>query len=678
MRHHPSRRITPWVDRLLDLMATRLAMVGSLCGLLVFGWYSFGLVLEGETSVRDVQASLDGPAVRGNAVAITDIYRLQNVLAQGFSDEGLDAASQQDFVQALDILFVRVEHFRNSLDSYPSHPSGSRALTAMNAIIALSDAALADNFSDPGAFLEALDSETGVAISALTHYMNVRNSDHLSAADGALRALNHLTRFQLMLLVAMAAFTIGIMGLLRREVVNRRLKAVAEERALFLAYYDSLTGLPNRTQFTTDLTDFLAERALSDLGPSALIFIDLDDFKDFNDVYGYLAGDQLLRQMAESFQDLVTRETGLAARVSGDEFALLLPFRDNRDLARQLRQVSQLCQPRIQLDASLATTTCSIGVATSDQVARTMPASARNMRQSADFAQALAKTTPGRGQIVQFNDDLAARMRQKRIRLEALADALTDGDIEVWFQPKVSLQTGRLEGFEALARWRFEGTMVPPHEFVTLAEENGLISRLDIYMLRNSILHLAEWNRRTGRGDHVSVNFSAQHLFMTSVAREISEVLIVSGLPPHLLTVELTETVEISDWSLVGSRLQEIVDLGCRLSVDDFGSGYSSLGYLRNIPAQELKIDRSLVQDIGTSSQARSILTAVVEIADTLGFQTVAEGIETVDQAMIALDLGCDIGQGYYFSRPTPVQELPDPQVLAAKCAPLYDTAREA
>lgn len=678
MAHPPKRTAKSWTDRLLDFLATRLAVAGSLAGLALFAWYSFGLVTEGESSIRTAQARLQGPTVRGNAMAITDISRLRNSLASHLGQDGLTPEGQQVFETALDFLFVRTEYFRSSLTADIAHPSGEHALAAMENIIALSDAALANDFADSGNYIAALDEEIETAMAMLTHYMNVRNTQQLNAVNGSLDALERLTGFQVLLMAAMGAFSIGILGLLRREVLNRRLRAEAEERALFLAFYDSLTGLPNRSQFTDDLTEAMGQSNRPKGPPSILIFIDIDDFKDFNDVYGYLAGDQLLCQMAEGFKSLVALHNGLAARVAGDEFALLLPYADNRDLTNILQEVGRVCQPSVELAGTQAVATCSIGVATTDKVALSLDICARNMRQAADFAQSVAKSRIGRGEIVSFDEDLAVRMNQKKIRSAALCDALECDGIDVWFQPKVSLDGFTLTGFEALARWNFEGTMIPPSEFIALAEENGLISRLDLYMLRNSVAHLADWNRRTGRSDQVSVNFSAQHISMTSVASEIAEVLGATGVPPQLLTIELTETVEVSDWSLVGARLQEIIDLGCHLSVDDFGSGYSSLGYLRNIPAHELKIDRSLVQDIESSPQARSILSAVVEIADTMGFETVIEGIETEGQARIAVELGCDLGQGYLFSRPVPICDLPDPRSIPARFTALNATARRA
>lgn len=675
----PSKRIAQsWTDRLLDVLATRLAVAVAIAGFAVFAWYSLGLVSEGEASIRDAQVQLQGPTVRGNAMAITDISRLRNALATHLTEDGLAPEGRQTFEIALDSLFVRTDYFRTSLQYDYAHPTGEHALAAMENIINLSDAALANDFADGATYMASLDEQIETSMAMLTHYMNLRNTQQLSSVNGSLHALDRLTEFQILLLVGMSVFSVGVMGLLRREVLNRRLRAEAEERALFLAFYDSLTGLPNRCQFTDDLTEAITISGRPKGPSNILVFIDIDDFKDFNDVYGYLAGDQLLCQLAQGLSSLVALHGGLAARVAGDEFALLVPYANDRDLTNILREVHRVCQPSIELPGTQAVATCSIGAATTDKVAETQQISARNMRQAADFAQSVAKSRIGRGEIVPFDDDLAIRMKQKKIRSAALSEALECDGIDIWFQPKVSLDGFILTGFEALARWNFEGSMIPPSEFVTLAEENGLISRLDRYMLRNSVTHLAEWNQRTGRNDQVSVNFSAQHLSMTSVASDIAEVLGATGVPPHLLTIELTETVEVSDWSLVGARLQEIIDLGCHLSVDDFGSGYSSLSYLRNIPAHELKIDRSLVQDIETSLQARSILSAVVEIADTMGFETVIEGIETEGQARIAVELGCDLGQGYLFCRPVPICDLPDPHSIPARFAPLSEMARRA
>ena len=260
----------------------------------------------------------------------------------------------------------------------------------------------------------------------------------------------------------------------------------------------------------------------------------------------------------------------------------------------------------------------------------------------------------------QFDDEMARRMSQRRARLDALEQAILNENLEVWLQPKIVLSTGAHVGFEALVRWRHDGDLIMPMEFISLAEESGLIIEIDRFMLRAATRAVAEWNARHGKDVSVSINLSGRHISSPDLEAHVASAIAMSGLRPDQVTLELTESVEVRDWGAVSKKLDRLRALGCRLSLDDFGTGYSSLGYLRQMPADELKLDKSFVTDLETSAAAREIVASVVDIARTLDLGVVVEGIENLAQARIAEDLGCTVAQGYLFGRPAP----------AARCAP--------
>jgi EAL domain-containing protein (putative c-di-GMP-specific phosphodiesterase class I) len=290
-------------------------------------------------------------------------------------------------------------------------------------------------------------------------------------------------------------------------------------------------------------------------------------------------------------------------------------------------------------------------------VARHLGPGAEAMTRAADFALYAAKAAPGRGNQRLFDAALAAEIAERGARLTALERAVAEGALEVWLQPKVRLATGATTGFEALVRWRRGGEVVPPAEFVSLAEESGLIVDIDLFVLQAATRRVAERNRAQGARLGLSVNLSTQHMASRRIVDEVARALDASGLPPDLLTLELTESMAVRDWVHVLETVDRLKALGCRISLDDFGTGYSSLGYLRRLPADELKLDKSFVAELDRSDQARWIVDGVVDIARSLRMRVVIEGIETPAQAEIAADLGCEIGQGFLFGRPRPAEE---------------------
>ena len=255
--------------------------------------------------------------------------------------------------------------------------------------------------------------------------------------------------------------------------------------------------------------------------------------------------------------------------------------------------------------------------------------------------------------------------------LDELPKAIEGGDLDVFLQPKVDLRTRAPYGFEALVRWRRNGQLIPPVEFIEVAEEGGHIKALDLSMIASASRLVADWNRRHGSEFSLSVNISALHLLDDRDTEAVIEAIEALTLPRALLTIEITETVELADWRRVSHAIERLRQTGCRISIDDFGTGYSSLAYLRAIPADELKIDKSLVSEIETSAESQFILDAVIDLARSLDMTVIVEGIERESQIDILRDLGCQRGQGFLYGRPQPALEALRDATMGApdKCA---------
>lgn len=649
------------LDLFLDLMSSRWASGLAMILVVLVSFASYGFVRKGEVSAQQAQALFDGPTVRQTAHAVSDIYRLRIALENAVAQGGFSPETRADFLLALDYLYVRADNYARSLGRVPTRADSAKALQAINDIVVLSDTAAASGFPDVDQLAEQVDGAGGAAQSALMQYMNALHVEQQDALNGTVVSLAGLTRLHSMFLALMLVFAVGILTLLRREVLNRHKRSEAEARVSFLAYHDELTGLGNRARFSQEAGAFFTTPDDGKGYSGALAYIDIDEFKEINDVFGHPVGDAVLCQVADRIRMVSEKHDALAVRIAGDEFAVLLKSglpKDMRAFGTEL--LAAVAEP-VSVHGNVIVPELSIGIASAGEVAKTSDVSLDSMSRSADYALYAAKRIVGRSNLQLFDEALSRQLTLRRARLKALEEALINEELDVWLQPQINLETLELAGFEALARWTHDGEMVRPDEFIALAEESGLIVTLDSYMLRCATRAMAEWNDRHGVQIPVSVNISAVHLGSRRLLGTISEALRGAGLPPQLLTVELTETVEVSDWGPVVEKLVSIRDLGCRLSIDDFGSGYSSLGYLRKMPAHELKIDRSLVIGIESSSEGRSIVSSVVDIAHSLNFTTVIEGIETVEQALIARKLGCTTAQGYLFCRPMPYRELPGP-----------------
>jgi len=425
-------------------------------------------------------------------------------------------------------------------------------------------------------------------------------------------------------------------------------RKMIEEQLVSLANFDPLTNLANRAYFHDALTRAVA-RAKRSHSQLALLFIDLDHFKHINDSLGHDAGDLLLQKIGERVGQSI-RSGDLAARIGGDEFAVILhDLNSNTDTLQVAEKISASINVSIDLQGSSINTTSSIGIAIFDDKRM----GADDLVKAADTAMYAAKHE-GRNNYQFFNAEMQRKAEEKTRLQLALQQAIANGELTVHYQPKVSLHLNRMVGLEALVRWTdAEGVNIPPDRFIPIAEESGLIHELGAWVFRHVCQQLTEWQELPEFADLVvSINVSAQQLKAGDFHQFVDCTLTDYQLPAASIELELTETTVMGDPDVAIRELQAISELGVQISIDDFGTGYSSLSYLNLFPIDTLKIDKCFVQDIGDNNYGEEIIKLVVAIAKTMDVEVIAEGVETDQQLAFLSNIGCQLVQGYYFSKP--------------------------
>jgi diguanylate cyclase (GGDEF)-like protein len=428
--------------------------------------------------------------------------------------------------------------------------------------------------------------------------------------------------------------------------------APASGELAWLVAHDLLTGLPNRQAMLRAIQGSVNSWR-ADGTPALVACINVDRFKRFNETLGHRAGDDILVGLATSLQSLL-REGDMLARAGSDEFLVLLHARGEQpEPERALDRIMAASNRAVPTPEGEIALTCSIGTTLLPQDGDDADALLNNAVTAMRHAKA-----QGRGAIVRFTPDLRTE-HGRRLTLEShLRRAIAQDELFLQYQPKVDLRSGGLAGFEALVRWRHpEYGVIPPNEFIPIAEESGMIVPIGEWVLRSAVAQLAAWRADGLPPAPVAVNLSARQFLQSDVIAMVDEQLRESGLEPALLELELTESVSMADPERSVVVMRGLGDIGVMLSIDDFGTGYSSFGYLRRLPLDKLKIDKSFVQDMAHSAESSAIVQAIVAMAHRLQLAVIAEGVETADQVAALRQADCDQIQGYYYSRPLAVED---------------------
>jgi diguanylate cyclase (GGDEF)-like protein len=459
----------------------------------------------------------------------------------------------------------------------------------------------------------------------------------------------------------------GYSGIVQ-DVTDRR---VIEDKIKHLANFDSLTGLPNRRQLM-----WRAEHALEQaqrLGHQcALLLIDLDRFKVINDTLGHAAGDELLIECSRRLRSCVRHSDQLAemtldtvllrshksleavGRLGGDEFVALLPEVAGEQEAEEVAQrILAAMRTPVMLGGAEYFVTASVGVAIYPRDGATVV----DLLRDADVAMYSVKAS-GRNALQVYRPHLSGKGREKLALESALHKAIERGELVLHYQPKIELRSNRVVGTEALMRWRREGVLLQPADFIPLAEETGLIVPMSDWAIGEAARQVRVWRDRAGLDLPVAVNLPSRAFERGDLVETLRQACNTWGIPHRTLELEITETGLMKDLQEVVPALLRLNQLGVEISIDDFGTGYSSLAYLTTLPISEVKIDRSFIRDLGVTEQSSAVVTAIIALARSLGLRVIAEGVENLRQMTVLERLGCNLMQGFLFSRPMPGEEV--------------------
>jgi diguanylate cyclase (GGDEF)-like protein len=434
-----------------------------------------------------------------------------------------------------------------------------------------------------------------------------------------------------------------VLDAVRAEQEALKAEKLAKEAAIREATIDYLTGLANRRLLLRHLTELLG-RGDPPQGRIAVLFIDLDRFKQINDIHGHKAGDQVLRMVASHLRALA-RESDMVGRISGDEFLMIVTLRGAEDAERLALRILERLQEPIQSQGIPMPSAASIGIAMAE------PGDTPDtLLDNADLAMYAAKQQ-GRGRFAHYHRSLRERLEERHRLQEELRLGLSCGQLRAWFQPIVSSVHGGVVGFEALARWHHpQRGLLLPDRFIDRAEEAGLLREMDAAVMTDACHQISRWGTSlSGMTPRLSINISATSLADPELKQRVDRILRESDFPARHLFLEITETTLVEDIASASENINALKAMGIRLAIDDFGTGYSSLSYLKRFPVGILKIDRSFIDGLGTSSEDDIIVETVIQMACSLGLEVVAEGVEHERQALWLRSCGCHYLQGYRY-----------------------------
>ncbi len=449
---------------------------------------------------------------------------------------------------------------------------------------------------------------------------------------------------------------IALISLLFGRIASRKIRrriAEAEAALQQMALVDRVTGLCNRYAFEHELARIVALHARDGLG-SALLFIDVDNFKKVNDLYGHQNGDRVLREIADRLRNSL-RRGDVIARIGGDEFAVILVnTHEPRAIAHIAASLNEAAARPFIIDDVAVHAGLSIGIA----IIPDDGDSAERLLNDADLAMYQAKQA-GKGSYEFFSPQFGARVYQRNQIEVALRQAVSRDELEVVYQPQVDLHSNAIIGLEALVRWRRPGIgLVPPDEFISVAEESGLIVEMGQAILVRVCRDICDLRGEGLQVPTVALNVSARQLRVSEFRIEVERTLAEFGLRPHDIELELTESVLMDRVESQGAFLERLIESGFRIAIDDFGTGYSSLSYLRHLHADKLKIDRSFIQTLPDDADSAAITVAIIEMAHAIGLKVLAEGVENEAQLACLRESACDYIQGYQTGRPMAISDL--------------------
>lgn len=446
----------------------------------------------------------------------------------------------------------------------------------------------------------------------------------------------------------------------------------SHERIQYLAHFDSLTTLPNRVSFLNELGRLLADVDDGELGALSLILLDLDNFKDINDTQGHTTGDMLLIKMSHRLQELVVGK-GQLFRLGGDEFAIILPnVSDRVEIASRLKVLMDVMQEPVEFDNGEIICTVSAGIAIYPEAKEVIDEGDAHQQlfRYADLALYRSKAS-GRNRYTFFALEMQLEVEKEQQVEKELKVAIADNHLCLYFQPLLNARSEQLIGAEVLVRWpHADRGLIPPFEFIPIAEKTGLITKLDDWVLETAIKQIRTWLDLQHQVPTLSVNISANRLNQKDFAQFVQKMIAKYQIPPETLCIEITEQNMIANLDNVYSTLALLQQLGVKIALDDFGTGYSSLSYLKRLPVDKLKIDRSFVMDMHEDPQDKAIIKTILELGHGLGLWVNAEGVENEVQIQMLRELGVDEFQGFFFSRPLPLAEF-ESKYLSAATAPL-------
>ena len=434
-----------------------------------------------------------------------------------------------------------------------------------------------------------------------------------------------------------------------RTVTDITEKRRSERQIAHLARHDTLTNLANRSLFRDKLEEAFA--SMPQTGSFGVLFLDLDNFKIANDTYGHAFGDELLKAVGNRLRTS-TRSGDTVARLGGDEFAIILNgLNKSGRIAKRAHQLIDLMRAPFMIEGQQITATISVGCAEAPSDA----GSPGEILKNADLALYKAKAE-GRNTYRRFSPEMADEMNKRRRLEDDLRHAIAHDEFELNYQPLNTISSGEISGFEALLRWNHPSQgRVPPADFIPIAEDGGLILAIGEWVLGEACKQAARWDDNI----RIAVNLSPVQFHDAELIMKVEYALQSSGLRPNRLELEITESVMMQTGKLAIDKLNELHQIGVKISMDDFGTGYSSLSYLKTFSFDKIKIDRSFVNQIETDNESRAIIKAIISLADGLGIRTTAEGVENAEQLGILTQLGCWEAQGYLFSPPRPLKDVP-------------------